>query len=147
MPNRTDTAALIRATALRHGVDPKLALAIGWQESGWNQRAVSYTNAIGVMQIMPISGTWGSQLAGRTLNLYKVEDNITAGVLILRSLQKLGRVEGAGHRRLLPGSLLDPLPRDVHRHEGLRHLGARDLRPDVTSPRSLHLPGLTGKGS
>ncbi|MEO7751952.1 MAG: LysM peptidoglycan-binding domain-containing protein [Terracoccus sp.] len=88
VPNRTDTAALIRATALRHGVDPKLALAIGWQESGWNQRAVSYTNAIGVMQIMPISGTWGSQLAGRTLNLYKVEDNITAGVLILRSLQK-----------------------------------------------------------
>ena len=87
VPNRTDTAALIRATALRHGVDPRLALAIGWQESGWNQRAVSYTNAIGVMQIMPISGTWGSQLAGRTLNLYKVEDNITAGVLILRALQ------------------------------------------------------------
>ncbi len=87
VPSRTDTAALIRTTALRHGVDPKLALAIGWQESGWNQRAVSYTNAIGVMQIMPISGTWGSQLAGRTLNLYKVEDNITAGVLILRALQ------------------------------------------------------------
>ena len=88
VPNRTATAAMIRATALRHGVDPRLALAIGWQESGWNQRAVSYTNAVGVMQIMPISGTWSSQLAGRRLDLYDTHDNITAGVLILRALQR-----------------------------------------------------------
>ena len=88
VPRRTTTAALIRATALRHGVDPRLALAIGWQESGWNQRAVSYTNAVGVMQIMPISGTWAAQLAGRKLDLYDAQDNITAGVLILRALQR-----------------------------------------------------------
>lgn len=86
VPSRTETAALIRATALRHGVDPKLALAIGWQESGWNQRAVSYVNALGVMQVMPTSGIWASQLAGRKLDLYDVDDNITAGVLILRAL-------------------------------------------------------------
>lgn len=87
-PNRTETAALIRATALRHGVDPRLALAIGWLESGWYQRAVSYTDAVGVMQIMPISGVWASQLAGRTLDRYDARDNITSGVLMLRALQR-----------------------------------------------------------
>ncbi len=88
VPSRTTTAAMIRTTALRHGVDPRLALAIGWQESSWNQRAVSYTNAVGVMQIMPISGIWAAQLAGRKLDLYDAQDNMTAGVLILRTLQR-----------------------------------------------------------
>lgn len=87
VPSRTETAAMIRVTATRHGVDPKLALAIGWLESGWYQRAVSYTNAVGVMQIMPISQTWASQLAGRSLDRYDAQDNITSGVLILRALQ------------------------------------------------------------
>jgi LysM repeat protein len=87
VPNRTDTAAAIRATATRHGIDPKLALAIGWLESGWNQRAVSYTDAVGVMQLMPVAQTWASQLAGRSLDRYDTQDNITGGVLIIRSLQ------------------------------------------------------------
>ncbi|KRF41098.1 lytic transglycosylase domain-containing protein [Terrabacter sp. Soil810] len=87
VPSRTDTAAMIRATATRHGVDPKLALAIGWLESGWYQRAVSYTNAVGVMQLMPVSQTWASQLAGRTLDRFDAQDNITGGVLIIRALQ------------------------------------------------------------
>ena len=87
VPNRTDTVAMIRATATRQGVDPKLALAIGWLESGWYQRAVSYTDAVGVMQLMPVAGTWASQLAGRTLDRYETQDNITGGVLIIRALQ------------------------------------------------------------
>ena len=89
VPSRTETADLIRSIATRHGVDPKLALAVGWLESGWYQRAVSSTNAVGVMQIMPITGTWASQLAGRTLDLYDVRDNVTAGVLVLRALQHM----------------------------------------------------------
>ncbi|GAB2760953.1 LysM peptidoglycan-binding domain-containing protein [Terrabacter sp. AAH1] len=87
VPTRTETSAIIRATAARHGVDPKLALAIGWLESGWHQRAVSYTNAVGVMQIMPTSQTWASELAGRSLDRFDTRDNITSGVLIIRSLQ------------------------------------------------------------
>ena len=86
VPSRTETSAMIRATATRHGVDPKLALAIGWLESGWYQRAVSYTNAVGVMQLMPVSETWASQLAGRSLDRFDTQDNITGGVLIIRSL-------------------------------------------------------------
>ena len=87
VPTRTELAAMIRRTALRHGVDPTLALAIGWQESGWNQRAVSVANAIGAMQVIPSSGDWASQLAGRRLDLLDAQDNVTAGVVILRALR------------------------------------------------------------
>jgi len=88
VPSRTQTKAMIVATARRHGVDPNLALAISWQESGWNQRQVSVANAIGAMQVIPSSGVWASELAGRKLNLLDAQDNITAGVIILRSLTR-----------------------------------------------------------
>lgn len=87
-PSRAQTKALIVATARRHGVDPRLALAISWQESGWNQRQVSVANAIGAMQVIPSSGAWASELAGRRLNLLNAQDNVTAGVVILRSLTR-----------------------------------------------------------
>ena len=60
VPSRSQTKAMIVATARRHGVDPRLALAVAWQESGWNQRQVSVANAIGVMQVIPSSGEWAS---------------------------------------------------------------------------------------
>lgn len=88
VPNRAQTRAMIIATARRHGLDPRLALAIGWQESGWNQREVSVANAIGVMQVVPSSGQWASEMVGRQLNLLDTQDNITAGVAILRSLTR-----------------------------------------------------------
>ncbi|HEV7148093.1 MAG TPA: LysM peptidoglycan-binding domain-containing protein [Pedococcus sp.] len=88
VPNRAQTRAMIIATARRHGLDPRLALAIAWQESGWNQREVSVANAIGVMQVVPSSGQWASEMVGRRLNLLDTQDNITAGVAILRSLTR-----------------------------------------------------------
>ena len=87
-PSRTQTKAMIVATARRHGVDPRLALAVSWQESGWNQRQVSVANAIGAMQVIPSSGAWASELAGRKLNLLNAQDNITAGIILLRSLTR-----------------------------------------------------------
>ena len=88
VPSRAQTRALIVATARRHGVDPRLALAVSWQESGWNQRQVSVANAIGAMQVIPSSGQWASDMVGRRLNLLNTRDNITAGVVILRSLTR-----------------------------------------------------------
>ena len=88
VPSRSKTRDMIIATARRHGVDPRLALAVAWQESGWNQRQVSVANAIGVMQVIPSSGEWASQMSGRKLNLLRTQDNITAGVVILRSLTR-----------------------------------------------------------
>lgn len=84
VPTRSQTKAMIIATANRYGVDPRLALAIGWQESGWNQRAVSVAGAIGVMQVMPSSGQWAEGLGGTKINLLDPQDNITAGILIIR---------------------------------------------------------------
>ncbi|WP_270889130.1 LysM peptidoglycan-binding domain-containing protein [Pedococcus sp. 5OH_020] len=88
VPSRSQTRAMVIATARRHGVDTRLALAVAWQESGWNQRQVSVANAIGVMQVIPSSGRWASDMAGRRLNLLSTQDNITAGVVILRSLTR-----------------------------------------------------------
>ncbi|MCA1781657.1 MAG: LysM peptidoglycan-binding domain-containing protein [Intrasporangiaceae bacterium] len=88
VPTREQTKAMIIATATRHGVDPALALAIGYQESGWNQRQVSVANAIGVMQVIPASGDWAGSMIGRELNLLDAQDNVTAGVVIIRALQR-----------------------------------------------------------
>jgi murein DD-endopeptidase MepM/ murein hydrolase activator NlpD len=88
VPSRSETRAMIVAIARSHGLDPRLALAIGWQESGWNQRQVSVADAIGVMQVIPSSGGWASDMAGRHLDLLNTRDNITAGVVILRSLTR-----------------------------------------------------------
>jgi LysM repeat protein len=87
-PSRTQMKAMIASTARRHGLDPRLALAISWQESGWNQRQVSVANAIGAMQVIPSSGLWASDLSGRRLNLLNAQDNITAGMVILRTLTR-----------------------------------------------------------
>lgn len=89
VPSRTATRDLIEATAIQHGVDPKLALAIGMQESGWNQRNVSHANAIGAMQVIPAGGEWASNILGRDLSLMDTRDNVTAGVVMLRTLGTL----------------------------------------------------------
>lgn len=88
VPTREQAKAMIIATAKKHGVDPALALAIGYQESGWNQRQVSVANAIGIMQVIPASGDWASSMVGRELNLLDAQDNVTAGVVVLRALQR-----------------------------------------------------------
>jgi len=93
LPSRSSTRAMIIETASRHGLDHRLALAIAWQESAWSQRQVSVANAIGVMQVIPSSGAWASSLAGRHLNLLDTRDNITAGVVILRSLTRAAATE------------------------------------------------------
>lgn len=88
VPTREQARAMIVATAQAHGVDPALALAIGYQESGWNQRQVSVANAIGIMQVIPASGDWAGSMVGRELNLLDPQDNVTAGVVIIRALQR-----------------------------------------------------------
>ncbi|MFC7488458.1 LysM peptidoglycan-binding domain-containing protein [Knoellia sp. CPCC 206453] len=93
VPTRSQTKALIAATARRHGVDPKLALAISMQESGWNQRQVSVANAVGMMQVIPSGGEWASSLVGRKLDLLNPKDNATAGVVMLRALTRAAASE------------------------------------------------------
>jgi len=99
-PEPTSTrlgAADIQSVAAQHGVSPSLAAAIAWQESGFNNGAVSSANARGVMQVMP--GTWDfveNNLAGRQLDANSATDNVHAGVIYLRHLlDETGGDEGA----------------------------------------------------
>jgi LysM repeat protein len=86
VPTREQMKSIVADTARRMGVDPSLALAFAYQESGFDQRAVSPANAIGTMQVIPTSGEWASDLVGRKLNLLDPYDNATAGVAIIRQL-------------------------------------------------------------
>lgn len=86
VPSRAQTQQTIIQVANQMGVDPKLALAHAYVESGFDATAVSPANAIGTMQVIPSSGVWASQLVGRKLDLLDPYDNIVAGVAIIRSL-------------------------------------------------------------
>ena len=71
----------------QHGVPGSLASAIAWQESGFNNGAVSSANARGVMQVMPGTWEWVQQnLAQSQLDPASTQDNVKAGVLYLRQL-------------------------------------------------------------
>jgi len=85
-PSKAQMQAKIAATARAMGVDPALAQAIAFQESGFKHAVVSPANAIGTMQVIPSSGQWASELVGRQLNLVNPDDNVIAGVAILRAL-------------------------------------------------------------
>jgi LysM repeat protein len=86
-PSTTEVASMIRSTAARWGLDPRLALAISYQESGFNMRVVSGVDAIGAMQIMPYTATYlSNDVLHRHLDLGNAQDNITAGVALLSLL-------------------------------------------------------------
>jgi LysM repeat protein len=95
-PSTGETRTMIIRTAKRWGLDPALALAIGWQESGFQQRVVSPADAIGVMQVVPSTGDYISgYLAHRRLDLLDPQDNVTAGVALLRALTKAAPIDKA----------------------------------------------------
>lgn len=83
-----DIPQLLHDTAVAYGLDPALVQAVAWQESGWNQSAVSSSGAQGVMQIMPATGAWiASDIVGRPLDVQgSASDNIVAGVAYLAYL-------------------------------------------------------------
>jgi len=85
-PSRSEARRLVSAAAARHGVSASLALAVAYQESGFDQRAVSPANAVGIMQVTPAAGDWAEMLTGKELNLLHAEDNVEAGVVILARL-------------------------------------------------------------
>jgi N-acetylmuramoyl-L-alanine amidase len=78
---------VIAKKARRVGVDPHLALAIAWQESGWQHKQVSSAGALGAMQVMPGTGRWMSAYLGRRLNLRDLHDNVSAGVVLIKVLR------------------------------------------------------------
>ena len=82
--SRDAVRAAIDRWSRAYGVDPSLARALAWMESGFQQDVVSSAGAIGVMQLLP--ETWefvDTVLLGfRTPRTY--EGNVRAGVRYLR---------------------------------------------------------------
>lgn len=85
---RGQVSAQLRRAAIRHGIPVRLALAIGWQESGWTQHVIARDGGIGVMQIMPYTASSLNGMAGKHMNPYRLRDNIDLGAFYLRILWK-----------------------------------------------------------
>ncbi len=76
---------LIVAEARRQHVPRPFALAVAWQESGWQAGVVSSAGAIGVMQLLPSTADWVSAtMLGHSVNLWDARSNVRAGVRLLR---------------------------------------------------------------
>jgi N-acetylmuramoyl-L-alanine amidase len=81
------SAGEIGSIAAQQGVPGSLAAAIAWQESGFNNGAISGANARGIMQILP--GTWDwvqANLSRTRLDPNSPSDNVKAGSLYLGQL-------------------------------------------------------------
>jgi LysM repeat protein len=85
-PSKAAVRQLIRKAAKRHGVPTSLALALAYQESGFQQRVVSPVDAIGVMQVLPSTGRALGGIHGTRFDLLKASDNVEAGVVLLKDL-------------------------------------------------------------
>ena len=82
---QTRFKAILRDAAVRHGLDPRLVLALSYWESGWDQSKVSVTGAVGLMQVEPDSAAAaGPALLGRNVDITNPYDNADVGAAILR---------------------------------------------------------------
>ncbi len=126
--------AVLRSTFLRFsriaGVPSDLAMALAWQESGWQRNKVSSTRAVGVMQLMPDTVDFVStQLLGvKPLDPRDPSANIRMGTRFLRYLLDAngGNVDRAlasyyqGLRSVRENGMLDETRRFVANVKALR---------------------------
>jgi peptidoglycan hydrolase-like protein with peptidoglycan-binding domain len=98
--SRSAVAAALERWSLHYGVDPRLARALAWQESGFQNHVRSPVGAWGVMQVTP--GTW--EFAQMVLIGFPVrrtmDGNVRVGVAFLAHLVRLFR----GNERLAVGA-------------------------------------------
>lgn len=86
--SRAETEWILRAAANEFGVSQSLILGLAWLESGWNQSMVSWTGAMGVMQLMPATAEWGLEyLAPDAQNWrYSTTDNARLGTAVFANM-------------------------------------------------------------
>ena len=82
--DRVAVRASLDRWSAHYGVDPKLARALAWMESGFQNHVVSSVGAVGVMQLLPETWRWVEtfligQRTGRT-----ADGNVRVGVRYLR---------------------------------------------------------------
>ena len=90
---RAAVGGLIAEEARQLGVPTAFALAVAWQESGWQQEVVSSAGAVGVMQLLPTTADWvGEAMLGTVVDPRDLRQNVRAGVRLLAHY--LDRYEG-----------------------------------------------------
>jgi soluble lytic murein transglycosylase-like protein len=68
-------------------VPAELVEAVAWQESGWQNRAVSSAGAVGIGQLMPQTASYiAGQLLGLKLKATVPDDNIRMSARLLEEL-------------------------------------------------------------
>ncbi len=70
--------------AATYAVDPKLARALAWMESGFQEDVVSSAGAIGVMQLLPETWEWVDAVLLGDVTPRTYDGNVRAGVRYLR---------------------------------------------------------------
>lgn len=87
---RQRVAEVILESATRHQVSPHLVLAVIHVESAYQPFAISQVGALGLMQVMPLTGAEVAERIGvpwrGRQTLFDPEDNIRIGVAYLREL-------------------------------------------------------------
>jgi N-acetylmuramoyl-L-alanine amidase len=69
-----------------YGIDPSLARALAWMESGFNNTVVSSVGAQGVMQVLPSTWEYVEQsLIGHTVQ-HDADGNVQVGLAYLHHL-------------------------------------------------------------
>lgn len=88
-PSRAGLRPVFAQYAKTAGVPADLAMALAWQESGWQVHKVSSTQAVGVMQLMPDTVAFVSGILlrqGKNLDPHDPVANIRMGTRFLRYL-------------------------------------------------------------
>ena len=86
-PSHASVRGLIDRWAAHYGVDARLARALGWMESGFQQHVVSDVGARGVMQLLPSTMDFVQDvLLGRRVAADTADGNVQLGVRLLKHL-------------------------------------------------------------
>ena len=82
--SRSDVRASLDHWSRVYGVDPSLARALAWMESGFQEDVVSNVGAVGVMQLLPETWGWVDVVLLGTRTPRTADGNVQAGVRYLR---------------------------------------------------------------
>ncbi len=88
--------------SMQYDLPADLILAVIKVESAFNPRAYSSAGAIGLMQVMPVTGIYVGRSLGYSIknedDLYNIERNIKIGVVFLKEcINRLGEQRGLGY--------------------------------------------------
>jgi LysM repeat protein len=115
--------------AAHYGIDARLARALAWMESGYNNTVVSSVGAQGVMQLLP--STWSyveTVLIGHSV-AHDADGNVHVGLAYLNHL-----LHAFNARGVVPGRAVGEGDRPVQGEQGVRRRRARAATTHVDPP-------------